>query len=407
MRILVVTPSLPYPPMWGFNIRVFNILKHLSARNTVSLLCYGERDVQEHHVLGQMCEQIFTVPDVERSTVERRLLQARSALSRRSFHLQRYLSAPMQATLTRVLREGAYDFVQVESSAMASFDFGSTPIVLDEHNLEYELLQRSNQFEGAPVRRAFAAGECRKVQREEIATWHRAKGCVLTSERERAVVNREAPTVSTAVMPNGVALDYFQPAVSAPAPGSIVFTGLMTYRPNADGVSFFIRRILPAVRASREEATFTAVGWGLPDDVRPLLGDGVTHTGRVDDIRPYLAKASVVVVPLRIGSGTRLKVLEALAMAKPVVSTTIGCEGLDLAHGEHLLIADDPDEFARSVVRLLDDRAEAVALGRRGRALVQSRYGWDRSVAELERFHQSLFGFHPDVPEPVIAGANR
>jgi glycosyltransferase involved in cell wall biosynthesis len=115
----------------------------------------------------------------------------------------------------------------------------------------------------------------------------------------------------------------------------------------------------------------------------------------------------VVVVPLRIGSGTRLKVLEALAMAKPVVSTSVGCEGLDLSHGEHLLIADDPATFAASVLRLLEDPAEAASLGRRGRALVESRYGWEQSVAELERFHQSLFDRGPDLAQPAVGAANR
>jgi len=407
-RILLVTPSLPYPPMWGFNIRVFSILQELSARNSVSLLCYGgEPDAKARQTLGEICDQVFIVPDVGRSIAQRRLLQAGAVISPRSFHLRRYFTSQMQARLTKVLRDGAYDLVQVESSAMSSFDFGNTPVVLDEHNLEYELLQRSNAVESSPIRRAFAANECRKAEREEIATWQRVKGCVLTSERERAVVNSAAPNIPTAVVPNGVALDYFQPTTSSATPGHIVFTGLMTYRPNADGVSYFIRRILPAIRASRRDAVFTAVGWGLPDDVRSLLGDGVIHTGRVEDIRPYVAKASVVVVPLRIGSGTRLKVLEALAMAKPVVSTTVGCEGLDVSHGEHLLIADEPAAFAASVVRLLEDPAEAASLGRRGRTLVESRYGWEQSVAELERFHNSLFETQRKLPQPAVEAGKR
>ena len=393
--------------MWGFNIRVFNIVRHLAARHRVSLLCYGDGapDAQAMQVLDEICEHVFTVPELDRSILERRLLQARAVISPHSFHLQRYFSAGMQGALTRVLRGGRYDIVQVESSALASFDFGDTPVVLDEHNLEYELLRRSNAVESSPIRQAFAANECRKVEREEISAWQRVKGCVVTSGREQAVVNRAAPDVPTAVVPNGVDLDYFQPAESAVEPGSIVFTGLMTYRPNADGVGYFIRRILPMIRASRRDAAFTAVGWGLPDDVRPLLGDAVTHTGRVEDIRPYLARASAVVVPLRIGSGTRLKVLEALAMAKPVVSTTVGCEGLDLSAGEHLLIADDPSTFAAAVIRLLDDPAEAAALGRRGRALVESRYGWDQSVSALERFHHTLVNTRPSLPEPAAAAA--
>ncbi|HKC19852.1 MAG TPA: glycosyltransferase family 4 protein, partial [Candidatus Dormibacteraeota bacterium] len=152
---------------------------------------------------------------------------------------------------------------------------------------------------------------------------------------------------------------------------------------------------------------FTAVGWGLPDDLRPLLGKGVTHTGRVDDVRPYLGRASVVVVPLRIGSGTRLKVLEALAMGKAVVSTKIGCEGLEVKHGEHLLIASDPAEFAKSVLRLMARPEDAAALGRRGRELVERRYGWDRSVARLHEFHESIFDARSSLSRVTAEAAAR
>jgi glycosyltransferase involved in cell wall biosynthesis len=190
-------------------------------------------------------------------------------------------------------------------------------------------------------------------------------------------------------------------------PDSIVFTGLMTYWPNADGVGYFIRDILPTIRKSLPDATFTAVGWGLREELRPLLGNGVVHTGWVADVRPYLAAASLAVVPLRTGSGTRLKILEALAMGKAVVSTSVGCEGLDVQDGKHLLIADDSKAFADSVVRLLRDPVEAAALGSRGRALVESLYGWDQSAAELERFHQSLFARPGKLGIEASAVANR
>jgi sugar transferase (PEP-CTERM/EpsH1 system associated) len=393
MRILVFTPALPFPLMWGFNIRVFNLVKRLAKQNQVSLLCYasGEDEAPAREALGAICEAVFTVPKLERSTLQMRRQQATAAIGPRSFHLHRFFSARMQSRLSQILRDGRYDLIQVESSAMASFDFGRTPVVLDEHNLEYELLQRKSTVESSPLRRIFSALESRKVEKEEVSIWREVSGCLLTSERERRLVNRTVGDLPTAVVPNGVDLEYFRPTASEVKPDSIVFTGLMTYWPNADGVSYFIRDIFPAIRESRPDAVFTAVGWGLPDELRPLLGNGVVHTGRVDDVRPYLASASVAVVPLRTGSGTRLKILEALAMGKAVVSTSVGCEGLDLEDGEHLLIADDSKPFVDSVVRLLRNPIEAAALGARGRAVAERLYGWDQSAAELERFHQSLF----------------
>jgi glycosyltransferase involved in cell wall biosynthesis len=395
MRVLVISPSLPYPPIWGFNIRVFQILSHLARRNAVSLLCYGDPSTEDEaaarEALAGICEEVFTVPDVKLSRREKRRRQAWASLGPRSFHLHRYFSPQMQTKITELLGGGRFGLVQVESGAMAGFDFGRTPIVLDEHNLEYELLRRGKDVNSSIRRRIFTFLESGKVEREEISAWRKANGCVFTSRRDEAIANARVPGLHTAVVPNGVALDYFRPMDAAIKPGCIVFTGLMRYRPNSDGFSYFVREIFPAVRMSRPDATFTAVGWGLTAEIEHLLGNGVSHTGRVDDVRPYLATASVVVAPLRIGSGTRLKILEGLAMGKAVVSTSIGCEGLDVKHGEHVLIADDPGAFAESVLSLLNDPAGADALGRRGRALVERLYGWDRAVGELERFHQSVF----------------
>jgi sugar transferase (PEP-CTERM/EpsH1 system associated) len=391
MRLLVLTPTLPHPPIWGFNIRVSQLVRHLASKHEVTLLSYeGPHDSAARQALGNMCTSIVLVPALKRSMSLRRFAQVRATMSVSSFHLHRFYSQEMQTALTKILHDVRPDLVQIESSAMAMFDFGNAPVVLDEHNLEYELLQRTAAIEESRIRRLHAGLESRKVKKEEAAVWRRVDGCVLTSTREQAIVNAAEPDLPTAVVPNGVDLDYFRPKDAAIKPGSLVFTGLLTYRPNADGASHFVRAIFPSIVAARPDATFTAVGWGLPDDLRSLLGERISHTGRVDDVRPYLASAAVVVVPLRIGSGTRLKVLEALAMGKAVVTTRVGCEGLDVNDGDHLLIADEPDEFASAVVRLLDSPAEADRLGRRGRARVESRYGWAESARGLDRFHESL-----------------
>jgi glycosyltransferase involved in cell wall biosynthesis len=352
--------------------------------------------------LSGLCEAIFTVPDIERSRIEKRCLQAKSTLSRRSFHMHRLITARMQAALSKLLRDGTYDLVQVESSSMAGFDFGDTPVVLDEHNLEYELLHRSNRTGTSVMRRLFAGIESGKVEDEEVSSWRSVDGCVLTSERESAAVRARVPEIQTAVVPNAVDSNYFRPLDSPVKPHGIVFTGLLTYRPNVDAVNFFVRDIFPLVRRRHADALFTLVGSGLPRH-GSVTGQGVFQAGHVEDVRPYLAEGAVVVAPLRIGSGTRLKILEALAMARPVVTTSLGCEGLEVSHGEHLLIADDANAFAAAVVRLLENPAEACAIGRRGRALVERRYRWEQSVAELERFHDSILR---SVGRATLAGAN-
>jgi sugar transferase (PEP-CTERM/EpsH1 system associated) len=391
VKILIVTPSMPYPPIWGFSIRVHNFIKELSRRHEVSLLCYTEPGEDDGSVepLGSLGVAVQTVPRPDDRGPGLRKRQLRSLLSARSFHSGRVWSAEMQRAINETLDQHRFDVVQVESSRLAVFDFGRhSGAILDEHNLEYELLQRIAQAERFWPRKVFSRLESAKVQREEQSSWRRFGRCIVTSERERQTVIRHSAGVATAVVPNGVDVDYFQPARAAVDPDSIVFTGLMTYRPNADAAVHFVREVLPLVRRSRPRARFTAVGWGLPKDLAPLLGDGVRHTGRVPDVRPFLAQAAAVVVPLRMGSGTRLKVLEALAMGKGVVSTTLGCEGVDVTPGQDLLVADDPPSFAAAVVELMEDAERREALGYKGRRLVERSYTWPAVVARLERFYE-------------------
>jgi glycosyltransferase involved in cell wall biosynthesis len=162
-------------------------------------------------------------------------------------------------------------------------------------------------------------------------------------------------------------------------------------------VTHFVREVFPLILRERPAATFTAVGHRAPAEVQRLAGPNVMVTGWVDDVRPHLARAAVVAVPLRMGGGTRLKVLEALAMGKGVVTTSLGCEGLNVRHGEHLLVGDTPKAFADAVLYLLDRRDVAEELGSRGRQLVERSYGWAASVARLEAFYRNLIG-HRERP---------
>ncbi|MGH7902832.1 MAG: glycosyltransferase family 4 protein [Candidatus Dormibacteraceae bacterium] len=395
LSILIVTPSLPYPPIWGFGIRVYQIIRGLSRRNRVWLCCYGGREGDDAAVaaLGRFCEGVTVVPVPEAPRRTRRRQQVATALSTGSYHRRRLGHRGMQQAIDRLLAERDFDVVQVESSHMAGFDFSAAPVVvLDEHNLEYELLRRASGIERSPVRRLYARFEAAKVFREERRSWSSVSGCIVTSERERAIVETVAPRLATAVVPNGVDTDYFRPADIAADPDGLVLTGLMTYRPNADGAVHFARDILPIVRRARPQATFTAVGWGLPAGLKPLLDGGTRSTGRVPDVRPYLSAAAAVVVPIRMGGGTRLKVLDGLAMARPMVSTRLGCEGLNVRDREHLLVADGAEAFAGAVVELLRNPASAAEMGRRGRALVAARYDWPAIIESLEGFHHRVLG---------------
>jgi len=406
LRILVFTPSLPYPPIWGFGIRVYQTVRHLAARHEVSLLTYAGPEQAEHVArLRQECHAVHVVPPPCRN---RRLAQLVSLASSASFLRADLYSEAMQSTIDALLRRERFDIIQVESSHLGGFDFhGRATLILDEHNIEYELLQRMVQTERAPLRRLFNWAEYRKFRREEQGCWDRADGVVMTSERERDLLRGLRPDKPAVCAPNGVDIEYFRPPDAVPDPGSVVLTGLMRYRPNIDAALFFAQDVLPRIRRVRPDVVFTVVGAGPPEEIKQLAGPHIVVTDMVPDVRPYIRRAAALVVPLRMGSGTRLKVLEGLAMGKAMVSTSVGCEGIAVRDGEHLLIADDADAFARAVLRLLDDRDLAAALGRRGRTLAEREYSWESVVAGLEAFYGRVLAHAPQarrVPDAVPPG---
>ncbi len=392
LRILVLTPSLPYPPIWGFGTRVYQFLRLLAARHAVSLLTYeepGERDKVK--ALADLGVSVHTVPRNAETERRKRLAQLWSVFSPMSYQRRNLHSRSMQAALDALSSAERFDIIQVESSQLASFTFDSrAALVLDEHNVEYELLYRMYQTERSAKRRLYNWIEFRKFKLEEIGTWNRVSGCLNTSAREDAIIRSLAPGLPTHVAPNAVDVDYFHTTSGSIDPDALVMTGLMHYRPNIDGALYFVREIFPHILAARPTMVFYIVGAGATDELKRLAGPNVVVTDTVPDVRPYIQRCAVFVVPLRMGGGTRLKVLEGLSMNKAVVSTSLGCEGIDVVHAEHLLIADEPHAFAGAVLQLLDDRDATAELGRRGRALVERKYKWETVVAGIETFYDRL-----------------
>ena len=324
----------------------------------------------------------------EQDSVGRRLKQLTSLFSPVSFQRRGLLSEAMQQAVFQLQLLHQFDIIQVESSQMAGFQFDPTArLLVDEHNIEYELLLRMYQTETSPIRKLFSGLEYQKFRREEQQTWRHADGCIMTSGREAEIVRQLAPDQHITVAPNGVDIDYFVPSAKPVNPNSIVLTGLMRYRPNIDAALYFVQEVFPFVLKERPDSVFTIVGAGPPDEVKQLARENVIVTDTVPDVRPYVESAAVIAVPLRMGSGTRLKVLEALSMCKPMVSTAVGCEGIDVQHDKHLLIADDAESFANAVVELMSDAALCHRLGKAGRELAVEQYSWVSIVEQLEKFY--------------------
>lgn len=396
MRLLVVTPYLAVPPDFGGASRIFHLTQRLSRHHellTLSLI--GPRDdiPRAEAALGRI------VPVAAPATARmppgsaRRRAQLWSFLSPRSFQHRFYVHPALQARLERLVATEGIDVVQLEFSQMGLYQVpAGVPSVLDVHNVEHDVLRQA-AAEGDLPRRLFNQVEFRKFRREEVAAWRRATTCVATSAADAAVVER-ATDRPVAVVPNGVDLERVpRTPLDGTDPAALVFVGAMRYRPNAEAARWFVEAILPEVRRALPEATLALVGADPPEEVRALASvPGVTVTGTVPDIGPWLRGTGTVVVPLLAGGGTRLKILEAFAAGRPVVSTTVGAAGLEVRDGEHLLVADTPEAFARALARLAAEPALRQRLADAAFALVAARYQWSAIAGKLEAVYEGVGG---------------
>lgn len=386
MKILVVARSLPRPT-WGAGTRNYHLLRALATKHQVSLLALVDEHEREHSAAAHLTAHTQIIRQIALPQGgSRRFDQIRMLATGRSYYLGIHASPAAQNALDDELARSAYDAVFFESLVVAGYRVPQhIRVILDEHNIEHELLRRSYQRAGSLPRRGFNWLEYRRVRPLEIAWCKRADMVLVTSEREQRVLRALLPEKNVQVVPNGVDIEAFSPNPSVTEmPGRIIFTASFDYYPNVQGALHFAEHCWPLIRSALPEATWHLVGRNPPDEIMRLgTLPGVTVTGTVPEVQPHLAAAQVAIVPLLTGAGTRLKILEALSMRRAIVSTALGCEGIDCVPGKHLLIADDPVAFAGAVVDLLRDASRRASLGEAGRRLVEERYSWDYCGAEL------------------------
>jgi glycosyltransferase involved in cell wall biosynthesis/GT2 family glycosyltransferase len=403
MKLLFLTPYLPGPPLFGGARRIHGLATQLATSHQVSLLALV--DGSGNHQAGiqdarSYCRRVETVVDDWHNLNGRpkRASQLGSLLTPRSWERWVYRRPALQRALDDQLQLYDYDAVVCEFAFMAgySFDAGQTMrrrprLVLDEHNIEYDLLRRTAEATDFR-RRAFQELNWRKLKREEVAIWKRFDGCALTSTRDEELLKREVPNARTAVVPNGVDIDGFRPRSEVQTdPKTLLFFGAINYYPNRDGVLHFAKSILPLVRSREPGLRFRVVGPVEENGpVAALRSDGVEVMGFVDDVGAEIAQATVVVVPLRIGGGTRLKILEAMAMGKAIISTRLGAEGIEVEHDKDILLADTAEEFAAQIQRALNDPSLRERLGKAARQTVLERYSWRSSADKMDELLQSL-----------------
>ncbi len=401
MHILLLTPQLPYPPHQGTTIRNWGLIHHLARRHQVSLLSFLEpgQALERADPLLEVCAQVETVPTPPARSLARR---ACDTLIRPLPDMALRLASPAFAErLVAWLDRAPFDVVHVEGIEMTPYldrVLERVPVViLDDHNCEYKLQKSYAQIDARIPRRwpgaLYSFIQWQKLRRYEASVCRRAHHVLAVSETDAQALCQIVPNLDITLIPNGIDADQYTPIYQSTtnAP-TLIFTGKMDFRPNVDAVRWFADQIWPLVRAAAPDAHFFVVGQRPHSQLDDLRDDpSLTLTGWVDDMRPYISQATVYVAPLRMGSGTRLKLLEAMAWGKAIVSTRMGAEGLTQATGDAPALVqvddDDPLAFAGAVIALLQDPERRVRLGRAARAFVETHYDWRVIIPRLEALY--------------------
>jgi sugar transferase (PEP-CTERM/EpsH1 system associated) len=397
MNVLWLTYGLPYPPDSGARIRDFHLIREAARTSRIhlfSLLPPG--DLTDAGELRDFCKSIETFPLPTLLSSRGLVSFIRCCLAQRPLAVFPYYCAETVRRLRNIIAREKIDILQVEHSLLAAYldaapREGTCRTVLSLHNVCFEQYRQMARLDVGFAARALYRLKAYAMSGAERHYIRRVDCCVVVSQAERELLRRALPEVSPVVIENGVDCAQLKPLPESPSASGLLFAGVMGYPPNADGVMLFARSILPRIRTFVPDVKLFAVGHSPAARVKALGREpGIEVTGSVNDILPYYRRSKVTVVPLRAGGGTRLKILESMALGRVVVSTTAGCAGLEVRHGDHLLVADHPQQFADCVVRLLGDDALRAQLTGNARRLVEQRYDWPAIGERLALAHREI-----------------
>lgn len=399
MHVLIVDEEVPFPLNTGKRLRSYNLLQRLQKQHKITYVCYGNGN----EVLPD-CPNVTLVllpsPIIEQRGTFFYVSLLKNLLSPLPYVVVRHHSELMSQTVQALIAKGGIDLIHCEWTPYTENirdQLGSVPSVLSAHNVEAQIWERYFATETNPLKKWYIYPQWQKMRAYERQASQIYSQVAVVSEPDRQFFVKDYACPQVTVVPNGVDEQYFVPLNLPVKPHSMVFTGSMDWRPNQDGIRYFLEEIFPGIRKTLPDATITVVGRKPPQWLVELgnTTSGVTITGTVDDVRPYIGESSLYVVPLRVGGGSRLKILEALAMQKTVLSTSVGAEGLDVRDPEQLLLRDEPQQFANMAVEMLKQPDNFEYLGRAGRELIMRHYTWDAIALEMARvWRKAVNGQH-------------
>lgn len=396
MRILLLTQVIPYPPDSGPKVKTYHVLRYLAERgHSVTLVSYlRDGDGVSIEGLRPYCSAIHPVP-LRRSRIYDLFSYLRSWRTGLPFLVTRDEIRQMKETVSGLVRDERFDIIQADQLTMGQFALLSNQSrrVLDAHNAVWTIVDRSARGARPPLR-PILAEEARRLKFYEGELCRQMDAVLAVSQVDRnALVEAGAPQDHINVIPISISCSALRPVQGAAASREILIVSTLFYPPNADGVRWFLREVFPRVQEQVRSARLTIVGPRPPRDILQYATREpaqIDVTGYVPDLAPHFERAALMVVPVRAGSGMRVRILESLARGMPVVTTTLGAEGIDIVPGEHLLIADEPQEFAEATIRLLQDPALRCALARNGRHLIETKYDRNVVLPRLQSVYESL-----------------
>lgn len=406
MKILQLVTRVPYPLGDGGAIGIFNITKNLALLgHEVKMVALVNPTSENLEGLTRYCK-LEVAPVNTRTSVLGVLV---NTWRKTPYTMAKYHSQTAADRILDIVRSEKFDLVHVDHLHMAYYgqlvkQQTDLPVVLRQHNLETTILERFYRIQKNPLIRCYAYLEFKKLCTYEPDLCKNFDLCMMITREDEHGLKRMSPTARTVTIPAGVDTSYFHPTGLPEEPLSIISVASMDWRPNVDAVLWFCDKVLPIIRHEYPSVKFHIVGKGVPRAILARASDNVIVAGFVPDVRELLSRSAVVVVPLRVGGGMRIKILNALAMGKAIVSTSVGCEGIDVIHRQNIFIADTAESFARGVVDLLRDEKLRRQLGEQGLSLVKARYEWQYLVGKMEAEYLQLVSSRRKVESSLISG---
>ncbi|MCL4262335.1 MAG: glycosyltransferase [Anaerolineae bacterium] len=399
MKILYLSQLIPYPPDAGPKVRIYHVLEYLTqAGHEVTLVAFCRESDKPAHIdhMRQLCHELHTVL-MRRSRVKDVWYLGTSLLRRRPFLITRDTVDDMHQLIKTLVQQNDFDAVHADQLWMAQYaltakqEKPALTAVLDQHNATYLIPQRLADSAGNPLLKQILKQESRHMAQFEVAMCRQFDRVVWVTADDKVAVAAAAGKVAGQITGPVIPIcadPEAKPAVARAADARrVTFLGGLHWPPNAAGVVWFAREVWPLIHRAAPEALFTVIGKEPPAELQTLNLPNLDVTGYVDDVTPLLQETAVFIVPLHAGGGMRVKIVDGWSWALPIVSTTIGAEGIEYGDGRDIVIADTDPDFAQAVIRLLQEPEQAAQLGQHGRATLEARYDWRKTYRQWDEIY--------------------